>query len=99
MDHSRQESGPNLRELLKDPLNRRQAIAQGWRPPPDERIEETQQRLEAQTSVPVVPMEPIIGAAGGLYVNSEAGAADKRRRAADKALEQAGIIKQRRPWC
>ena len=36
-----EESGPHVKELLKDPMNRKQAIAQGWKPSLEERIKET----------------------------------------------------------
>jgi hypothetical protein len=96
--HWWQEDGPHVKELLKDPLNRREAIKQGWKPPLGERFEETRQHLAAQASMPVVPLPPVAGLPGGMYGDSEAGAADKRRRAANKALEQAGILKPRQPW-
>ena len=82
-----QESGAGVQALLKDPRNRRQAIAQGWKPPAPMPDLDPTERLLAQGVPKVVAISP---------AQLEAGAADARRRKADRVLQQFGI--KAKPW-
>ena len=77
-------SDPHVQQMLRDPVNRKQAIEQGWQPPPDP------PRLPSLSSpAPLDPTEPLPVLPGGLYADARK-PEDRVRTAADRVLRRTG---------